>query len=423
MICCERKDGTKYRHRCGCPSASLITQSVSVTASLCGHEEYTDAPAVASVPPKKYRKEVYTKHYDSGMRKRWEACFGPVVTIDMALGTNEGGYPYYYDPDTGDCTEVSSNACATPQGIMTCVTGDKWTQEISSYSVEEYYATNEIIRTIEFDKDTCVQTTTNTGAGPVGHPETVPNAPCDTSDGGFISSLGYGSPITTEDTTPEYPDPTTTEKKSGSESTRTYGTSSHTHTTSAVEVYWGSGCISQTTMTAGGQTEVNSNEEIYTLSDEDTEADALARATPEEGRDTTSRIEVRGATYCADDYTWTTTSVKHAVLFTGLVKGKTYTSGGLPVSSREIDEDWEAEANIPISNFVASDTFEIVDGTLNVTPEEFKGAGYSLSAGSYPSLSAGDDVITANKDLAESEGHEYTLSVSDADTPLYIDPV
>lgn len=47
--CCEREDGTKYLHLCGCPSASYTCVSKSIEPELCGYEEF-----VGTIPAKKY---------------------------------------------------------------------------------------------------------------------------------------------------------------------------------------------------------------------------------------------------------------------------------------------------------------------------------------------------------------------------------
>lgn len=51
----------KYRNKCGCPSVSVVCESESKTATLCGFSEYeysgATPPIEASVPPKKYLTE------------------------------------------------------------------------------------------------------------------------------------------------------------------------------------------------------------------------------------------------------------------------------------------------------------------------------------------------------------------------------
>jgi len=56
FTCCEREDETKYIHPCGCPSASVVCESESVTPTLCGFEEINKSGFTPSTPPLKYRK-------------------------------------------------------------------------------------------------------------------------------------------------------------------------------------------------------------------------------------------------------------------------------------------------------------------------------------------------------------------------------
>ncbi len=75
LTCCERLDESKYWHKCACPSATVDCESEQIDAELCGFSEYTDGGAIVpSTPPKKYRKETLVRSNDEYTYGCSEAC-------------------------------------------------------------------------------------------------------------------------------------------------------------------------------------------------------------------------------------------------------------------------------------------------------------------------------------------------------------
>lgn len=69
LHCCTCPDGeTKYSHPCGCPSVTTTFQSKQRTAVLCGFNEYSGGPNAVppSVPPKRYLKKVWNLYEHRG---------------------------------------------------------------------------------------------------------------------------------------------------------------------------------------------------------------------------------------------------------------------------------------------------------------------------------------------------------------------
>lgn len=156
------------------------------------------------------------------------------------------------------------------------------------------------------------------------------------------------------------------------------------------------------------------------ISDEDFEADALARAEETEGTSTSSIWQTRST-----GFSFTKRTSSWCVLCTGLVPGRSY-SGTVPLQKREAvigtTDDWEAQASATFS-FTATKRFQIEGGTLNagITDDEFIEAGYSLNPTTY-GLDADADVITPSTPLPHEQGREYEVGTNPAGDDITIDP-
>ena len=400
----------RYISVCGCPSVGLITSSEKRDLSLCGHNEYGSTP---SSPPKKYLTE--TKTFQSGVSNGIQtiyACRTPFVKVDdQCYRIGEDGECFYYNEDFTDCNFTQSSFCDGDDYVTTCITGPKYSSEVTAVSVISGYQNTNYVDTTTYDPSTCEISVVRTGAGTVSYPAQGDRyALCPPPNSS--SSLGQGSTFTTQDVTPEFTN-TNVAKQEGSITETLYGPPiTQTYTTSYQGVYFGSGCISRTTITgAGNQSYTSGTLYTYQLSDEDTEQNALARSEVVTGTDSHSSIGVRGASYNSSPFSWTIQTAKYALLFKNLRVGETYESGGLPLGSAEIGEPYEEETNIPIAGFTATDTFHIMHGTLNVTPEEFKEKNFSLNPSDYDTLSSGDEVITPTEPVIEQSGYTYKVQI------------
>ena len=407
FTCCEREDETKYLHTCGCPSVQLITSSEKRDLSLCGHSEYGSTP---SSPPKKYLTETQT--VDGGQSNgiiTIYTCAEPFVKVDDQCYRIDDGVCYYYSEDYTQCNLTQSTFCDGNNYVTTCITGPKYSRNITTVQTTSAFTKTDYVDTITYDSSTCQPTTVRTGAGHVYTPQqgdTSTSCPSPNQ----VDSLGQGFPRTFTDVTPPFTD-TKTAKQNGSKLLTSYGNPDTIDlTTSYQGVYLGSGCISRQTFTgAGNQSSTYGRITNYQLLSEDTEANALSRSQLIEGTDSYSSIGVRGASYNSSPFSWSIQSAQYALLFKGLIVGKSYESGGLQFGSAEIGETYEEETNIPIPSFTATDTFYIIGGTLNVTPEEFKENNFSLNPNSYSGLSSGDLVITPTEDVQEADGYKYKV--------------
>lgn len=74
LVCCDRLDESRYRHKCVCPSATFDCESSEQDAEICGHSEYTGDGIVASEPPKKYKIETETLF--GQVHNRYQCCSG-----------------------------------------------------------------------------------------------------------------------------------------------------------------------------------------------------------------------------------------------------------------------------------------------------------------------------------------------------------
>lgn len=418
--CCEREDETKYLHTCRCPSVQLITSSEKRDLLLCGHSEYGSTP---SSPPKKYLTE--TKTVDAGQSNgiiTIYTCEEPFVKVDDQCYRVENGICYYRNENSTSCNYTQSTFCDGDDYVTTCITGPKYSRNISTVQTTSAFTKTDFVDTTTYDSSTCQPTTVRTGAGSGYTPQQGDTSTLCPSPN-QVRSLGQGFPITHTDVTPPFTD-TKTAKQAGSKTLSSYGSPDTIDlTTSYQGVYFGSGCISRETFTgAGNQSSTYGNITNYALSNEDTEDNALSRSQLIEGAEPSSSIGVRGASYNSSPFSWSIQSAKYALLFTGLVVGKSYESGGLPFGSAEIGETYEEETNIPIPSFPATDTFHIIGGTLNVTPEEFKENNFSLNPNSYSGLSSGDLVITPTEDVQEADGYKYKVQrySFDSEPDLYI---
>lgn len=421
FTCCEREDETKYIHTCGCPNVELITSSQRRNLSLCGHSEYGSTP---SNPPKKYLTETETVIGGSsnGIVTKY-TCESPYVKVsDQCYRIDDEGNCRYYSEDFTDCNFTQSTFCDGDNFFTTCITGPKYERDISVVEITSGFTSSNYVDTRTYDSSTCQPTTVRTGAGTVYTPQQGDLGQlCPDGD---TSSLGQGYPVTFTDVTPEFTD-TNTAKQIGSRIEKSYGSPfTRVERTSYQGVYSGSGCISEQTFTgAGNQTVTNGTLKNFELSNEDTEENALNRSQLINGTLSYSSIGIRGASYNDDPFSWIIQSAQYALLFKNLFVGNSYQSGGLPFASAEIGEAYEEETNIPIPTFTATDTFHIIGGTLNVTPEEFKENNFSLNPSAYIGLSSGDLVITPTENVQEADGYKYRVRTGSfgSEPDLYIE--
>lgn len=407
FTCCEREDETKYLHTCACPSVQLISSSQRRDLSLCGHSEYGSTP---SSPPEKYLTETKTvvAGQSNGVLTRY-TCATPFVNVDDQCYRIEDGVCYYYNEAGTDCNFTQSSFCDGSNYVTTCIIGPKYSRNITMVETTSAFTTTNYVDTTTYDSSTCQPTTVRTGPGTVYTPQqgdTSTSCPSPNNP----DSLGAGFPVTFTDVTPPFTN-TNTKKQTGSRLLESYG-SPHTEdlTTSYQIVYLGSGCITRPTFVGAGNQSVTSGSlQNYELSNKDTEANALSRSQLIEGNNSFSSIGIRGASYNSDPFSWTIQSAQYALLFKNLVVGKSYESGGLPLGSAEIGETYAEETNIPIPSFTATDTFYILGGTLNVTPEEFKEKNFSTNPSDYSTLPSGDLVITPTENVQEADGYTYKV--------------
>lgn len=421
--CCNREDGTKYLNLCACPSSKLITSSEERDLSLCGHEEYGSTP---SVPPKYYLVETLTYDSTTEQSKSRIMCVTPYTVVDeQCYEIREGPHGpqcYYYSADGYDCNFTQSSFCAGDNQFQTCITGPKISRTATGIDINDAYETNNYVDVRTYDSSTCTYSSVRTGAGRVYHPQS-PNQYSACASPNSRINLGSGA-VTQTDITPPFND-TKIKKRQGTLTRASYAAGPpDTITTVSQGVYSGTGCITKTTLYGAGNYSVDfGTTELHELSNEDTEANALARSTPIVGTSGESSIGVRGASYNSNPRSWSIQSAKYALLFKNLIVGKSYDSGGLPLASAEIGETYAEETNIPIASFTATDTFEIIGGTLNVTPAEFKEQNFSLTPSNYSSLPAGELVITPNQSVPEASGYKHKVQeISFGNEPsLYIE--
>jgi hypothetical protein len=146
-----------------------------------------------------------------------------------------------------------------------------------------------------------------------------------------------------------------------------------------------------------------------TLSVEDTEADALNRATEVEGTSNISILEDR-----TTGFSFTKRTVNYAILLRDLVVGLDY-EGEVPVDSgvAEVRSSVTYTADTPDTfSFTATKKFHIEGGTLNasISDQDFIDNNYSLNPTVY-GLAADADVITPTTALTHSQGMAYRLGI------------
>lgn len=148
--------------------------------------------------------------------------------------------------------------------------------------------------------------------------------------------------------------------------------------------------------------------ETWTLSDEDTENDALARADETSHTSKSSVWETRSGYYI--DFTKKTTD--YCLLCTDLMVGKAY-NGEIPIQKREAIRgnygSWTAEPAATFS-FTATKSFEIVGGSLHasISDQDFIDNDFSLNPTVY-GLAAGTSVLVPATALTHVQGWEYEV--------------
>lgn len=287
--------------------------SESVTATLCGHNEFEDAladpPIEASVPPKKYLVET-TKD-------------------DLSVSI-------VYDGAITPC-----------HGIVTTTITASGETKVDSYSAED-----------------CVLTTGDwSGDG--------------LASGTKIFNFSWLCPPDADP--PNCPDYEGGECVILSEGPATFDIEDHADARGYKVV--------STTREETNAFSFDSGSINKTLSSEDTEADALARAEDStEGASCTAIREER-----VDGFAFNYTTVKYEAILTGLIPGFYY-DGVVPTEKRAAvrgetyeDSDWSGGTSIEIPQFRASKVFQLIGGgTLNVPDDDFIDENYSLDPLDYP---------------------------------------
>lgn len=359
LTCCERQDETKYVHGpCGCPAASLITKSEQKNATLCGFSENEDSNngVTASVPPKKYKKVTAVisdyQYQDlaccnaSGQKPNWG-----VKTDNERTLTDAGSHVRDY----------SANLLLDPP-----LCSDDNTYSSGEYAYTEYFI--------------CPQTVQSTGTGSLSLAILF-----GTSFSSTTFSEGPYNTLRVEEATSN----TVTKFRSQSYDLRT-GTC-YDPDDNPLPAYEDYECKTVTT----------------TLSLEDTEADALNRATEGEGTSNISILEDR-----TTGFSFTKRTVDYAILLKNLVVGLDY-EGEVPVDSgvAEAGSSVSYSADTPDTfSFTATKKFHIEGGTLNasISDQDFIDNNYALNPTVY-GLSADADVITPTTALTHSQGMAYRL--------------
>lgn len=145
----------------------------------------------------------------------------------------------------------------------------------------------------------------------------------------------------------------------------------------------------------------------HTLSDEDTEADAIDRAEDStEGSSCTAIREER-----VNGFAFNYTTVKYEAILTGLIPGFYY-DGVVPTEKRaEVvgetyeESDWSSDTPIEIPKFRASKVFQLIGGgTLNVPDQDFIDENYSLDPLDYP----GTFPVDGSGDLVDPDAKVIT---------------
>jgi len=102
LTCCEREDGSKYWHKCGCPQATFDCESEQFNLVLCGHSEFNNSQNdyPPSQPPKKYLRAT-----NSGYGQ-WVDCpdCSPVRILEKGIFSNA---TREYTFNNGNCVEPS----------------------------------------------------------------------------------------------------------------------------------------------------------------------------------------------------------------------------------------------------------------------------------------------------------------------------
>lgn len=355
--CCTRQDGSKYPQPCACPSAQLITKSSSKTATLCGFSEFI---GFESSPVKKYRKLTYS-HNEA--ETRWN-CYEATdqYLVDYSI-TNI--YTATREYDQSDCS-VSDNE----PGFV--VVG----QSFSFFQ--------------DFDDDLVIK---------------------ECSPGLIIQSRPYvqiGSSNITRDQGVNEPDANYT----------LISAVSAQYNTSFSEVLPVDG-VGDCTFCDGKKTVDRQRNRTADLSIEDTEDDALARATPAIAESMSSIYQLR-----TTGFSFTVRTVDYCLLCTGLVVGKSY-NGSIPKQSREAvigsTDIWSDESSDTFT-FTAVKSFHIEGGALNesITDQDFIDQDYSLNPTDY-GLSAAEDVIIPETELDNVRGYEFVIGSNASGDPLYIE--
>lgn len=348
LTCCERLDESKYWHKCACPTATFSCESEELAAELCGYSEFANA----SAPPKKYRKSVYESVLSEPPKVSWN------VGLSLSICPN---LEYEYNDPTATYSYTDSRS-------------------IGVFDTTEELTTSGETKTV--DVDTCQETTiqdvvTVTGGVQTRTPASAPS--CDGNyQGAFCGTtdvdLDYGAEVTTvvpSDTVVETSTVTTETNYSflnhGNEASTYEYTSARTDTETFldddpwVEISCGAetrSVINLPALPARYSTTTNTT----TLSEEDTDQDAIDRATPTDGTSCSSRWETRNS-----QFDWIKRTSGYTIECDDLVIGVEYEITPI-IRKRTAQDDgsgtWE-DVTVTPTTFTATAKTETIDDAGN----------------------------------------------------------
>jgi hypothetical protein len=330
--CCEREDETKYLHPCYCPSAAFYCTSESVSPTLQGVSEFSDSSAgiTPSSPPKRYKKQVDDYVINNGEAK------GVSITTEVEEEVGD----YYIDGE-GDCdySDYWRWKEVTTRSLAECTF-------IESYNPTDSLCTRTLNESTLSWNENCDDNSQDPVYG-------------DSCSGLLdISTVVSGSnpTLTVTSTTTKNQNRVVTTEQSRNDQVGT--------NTTFRDMVPGTGgdflsCTdSNTTTTTTTGSFVKTFNRSITLSEEDTESDAIGRETPEEGTSCSSLSETR-----SNGFSWVVRTSGYTIECSNLAVGLEYEVKPVIRKRTAVIGSYGAWEDVTISpiTFTATDTTKTID--------------------------------------------------------------
>jgi len=348
--CCEREDETKYLHPCDCPSARFNCYSEAVHPTLQGFQEFSNSSAgiTPSSPPRRYKKKVDYYVINNGEAK------GVSITTEEEEEVGD----YYIDGE-GDCdyTDYWRWKKVTTRSLTGCTL-------VESYNPTDLLCTDTLNESTLSWNRTCVDNSQDPVFG-------------DSCSGlSNISTTVSGSNPTLTVTS------TTTQNLNRVATTAQSRDDQVGSSTTFRDMVPGTGggflsCTDDnTTTTTTTGTYVQTSNRSITLSEEDTEDDAIARETPVSGNTCTSTWETRST-----GFSWLKRTSGYTIVCGNLIAGLEYEVK--PVIKKRTAVigsygEWEDVTVTPVT-FTATGTTETIDESGEPIPlDHIQGYEYGI---------------------------------------------